>query len=647
MLPAHRSTSATRSTLTSSTLARAASSGTSGGNPTVDVSAALKNTGGSLLVSMDASNRENLLGRQGSSALLLEDGTVSEDADTADSRAADTSDVTSADKIAASNPALDKAIKGMQQNLQSLADDPEAFHAALTKSFGDNYDKGTAENIRQQTLAGDFSWMPNIKVVDASSLTDQSGRQGGGTGLGAYSAATNTIYISADLLTSDPAEAISILTEEVGHSLDAMLNTTDAAGDEGDIFARIVGGEEISATELTALKAENDSGTILVDGKEVEVEYGFGSFVKKIGKSVKGAVRDVVETVGGSKAADLFDKVQDAVKDVGRSLEKAAKKILENPYVAAIMSVAQYIPFTAAVATVYNTVRAAYQVAQGIKNGSMSMVLGAVAGVAGGAANLGGAFGASQGFVDGAARVSDIAGKASQAYRAASAKDFSSALAIGAELFQGTSTGTVLSTAQQASSVRDAVRSGDYVSALAQGSALANSLGAGQQTGALIGDITNHVQLIDGLVSTVKDGNYTAAAAGFITQYGDQLGLDDASRKNILQVAQGLETAGELRVTLRSGNYATALRSIAAESGLPLDEGTLTMLETSLNLRDGVRGENFPAAARSAAALATQSGHLELAARFDQMANLLSGGSSSQPVFVKPASVAELATQGA
>ena len=321
----------------------------------------------------------------------------------------------------------------MQQNLQSMAGNPEAFHAALTQSFGEHYDKAGAEAIREQTLSGDFSWMPTIKVVDGATLSDQSGTQRSGTALGAYSAETDTIYISAELLGSDPAKAVAILTEEVGHALDARLNTSDAAGDEGDIFARIVGGETISAAELGELRAENDSGTIIVDGRSVDVEYGLGSFIKKSVKRVSGAIKGAVDSIKDS-VKDVVDSVKDVAKDAWRSVEKGFKSLMQNPILQSVMAVAQFIPIpvVAVVARAYNAASAMYSAYQGIKHGSIGAVLRGVAGMAGGASQLGGILGASQKFVDTAARIGQYAGQASQAYHAIAEKDFTAALAMGA-----------------------------------------------------------------------------------------------------------------------------------------------------------------------------------------------------------------------
>ena len=200
---------------------------------------------------------------------------------------------TDASKLQSSKPPTgeDKALADITEQFQSQfkdnASNKEQFHSLMKKSFGESYDYTKAENIRQQTLNGDFSWMPEIKVVDAATLSDTSGQQGAGAGMGAYSKDNDTIYLNRDLLTSDPSKAVDTLTEEIGHSLDARLNTKDAAGDEGRIFADLSSGKEISDTELQELRSENDSGTIVVDGKEVEVEFFFKKAFKKIKKGIK------------------------------------------------------------------------------------------------------------------------------------------------------------------------------------------------------------------------------------------------------------------------------------------------------------------------------------------------------------------------
>jgi len=182
------------------------------------------------------------------------------------------------------NTALDKVTQQFQQQFSQNASNKDEFHSLMKKSFGENYDQSKAEGMRQQSLSGDFSWMPNIELVDSSTLTNVSGNNVGAVGSGAYSATTDTIYLSRQLVESNPSAAVDVLTEEVGHGIDARINTQDAAGDEGSIFARLSSGENISDAELAALRSENDTGTIVVDGKEVEVEFFLGAALGLLGK---------------------------------------------------------------------------------------------------------------------------------------------------------------------------------------------------------------------------------------------------------------------------------------------------------------------------------------------------------------------------
>ncbi|MFM6673024.1 MAG: calcium-binding protein, partial [Dolichospermum sp.] len=69
------------------------------------------------------------------------------------------------------------------------------------------------------------------------------------------------------------AEAISaVLLEEIGHYVDAQINLSDSAGDEGAIFAALVQGNSLDTTTLQALKAEDDHATITVNGQNIQVE---------------------------------------------------------------------------------------------------------------------------------------------------------------------------------------------------------------------------------------------------------------------------------------------------------------------------------------------------------------------------------------
>ncbi|MFN5895779.1 MAG: hypothetical protein ACK45Z_24590, partial [Dolichospermum sp.] len=81
------------------------------------------------------------------------------------------------------------------------------------------------------------------------------------------------IYLSANFLATSTAEAISeVLLEEIGHFIDAHINISDSAGDEGAIFAALVQGYSLDTQTLQALKAEDDHATITVNGQNIQVE---------------------------------------------------------------------------------------------------------------------------------------------------------------------------------------------------------------------------------------------------------------------------------------------------------------------------------------------------------------------------------------
>ena len=93
---------------------------------------------------------------------------------------------------------------------------------------------------------------------------------------GAFDQSTGTIYLSKDFLlanSADPSKISAVLLEEFGHLLDAKFNLTDALGDEGAIFSRLVTGTPVTEAAIAALQSENDHGTAIIDGKAVPLEF--------------------------------------------------------------------------------------------------------------------------------------------------------------------------------------------------------------------------------------------------------------------------------------------------------------------------------------------------------------------------------------
>ena len=213
--------------------------------------------------------------------------------------------------------AADQAIQKIQEDFANrfaeLAADPEKFHSMMKEVYGSNYDHATAEAFRQRALAGDFSWLPKIEFESDEVLRG---------GHGAYDASRNVVYINEKFL-DDPETAAQIYSEEVGAYLDTQLNTSDTVGDEGEMFRRLLHGEQLSATEKAAIRADDDHGVIYVNGKATEVEFWFGSdFVDAVAdgaKAVGGAIVDGANAVGGA--------IVDGAKAVGGAIVDGAKAV--------------------------------------------------------------------------------------------------------------------------------------------------------------------------------------------------------------------------------------------------------------------------------------------------------------------------------
>lgn len=180
-----------------------------------------------------------------------------------------------------------------EQEFGKLASDPDKFHAMMKEVYGAGYDQAAAEGMREQALKGDYSWMPKVEFVGEESL---------GGAHGAYDKESGTVYLNKSLL-SDPKLAAQTFMEEVGHHIDTKLNKSDTAGDEGEMFRRLMGGEKLTSAQNAEIRAEDDTGTITVNGREIEVEFwnpfkAIGDAVKSVGKAIGDAVTGVAKGIG-------------------------------------------------------------------------------------------------------------------------------------------------------------------------------------------------------------------------------------------------------------------------------------------------------------------------------------------------------------
>jgi uncharacterized protein (DUF2141 family) len=158
-----------------------------------------------------------------------------------------------------------------QQYLQFIQDQlgqfaaQDNFESIIFTAFGDRVDLLQLQDLRQQWLTGDFSVIPEIQVLEHGEL---------GAANGAYAAELDKIFVSADFVAVAGERSIEVvLLEEVGHRIDRLLNgDLDSAGDEGEIFSRLVNGADLSLDVLADLKAQDDRGVIVVEGQSIAVE---------------------------------------------------------------------------------------------------------------------------------------------------------------------------------------------------------------------------------------------------------------------------------------------------------------------------------------------------------------------------------------
>ncbi|MEZ0266032.1 MAG: hypothetical protein ACAI43_14990 [Phycisphaerae bacterium] len=196
----------------------------------------------------------------------------------------------------------------------AMASDKAAFHDKMKTIYGEGYDSAKAEGFRQKALAGDYDWLPPIRFAKSEELNGANG---------CYNAEEGVVYINEELK-NDPKLAARTYVEEAGHHLDTKLNRGDAAGDEGELFRRIMGGEKLSQSQIAEVKNENDKGTVTINGKTMEVE--FWNPFKAVGDAVSGAAKAVGNAVSGATKA-VGNAVSGAANAVGNAVGTAAKAV--------------------------------------------------------------------------------------------------------------------------------------------------------------------------------------------------------------------------------------------------------------------------------------------------------------------------------
>jgi hypothetical protein len=242
-------------------------------------------------------------------------------------------------------PAAADVTATFKKQFGGLAADPKKFNDTMRSIFGDQYDAKLAESYRQKALKGDYSFLPKVRWVSAETIQGNNG---------AYVAESGTVLLNRDLQ-SNPSLAASTFVEEAGHHLDAKLNTADTPGDEGEMFRRVLSGEKLTQAQIAEIRADDDHGTITLDGRQVQVEFwnpfkavadlasdvgdavvgaakSVGNTVVDVGKGVVGATKDLVVGVGEGVGGFFTNIVHGRVGDALESLvDGADKAFLQGP----------------------------------------------------------------------------------------------------------------------------------------------------------------------------------------------------------------------------------------------------------------------------------------------------------------------------
>ena len=150
-----------------------------------------------------------------------------------------------------------ESIASVNDRLQTFAQRSD-FADQISLAFG-----GSPAGL-QQAWADGLVEMPKIEIRSQSELKGA---------LGAFAASENTIYLSLEFLqNSDRSSLEAVVLEEYGHYLDALINAIDSPGDEGAIFSALLRRIDLSEKQFQALRQEDDSASLLLDGSLVQVE---------------------------------------------------------------------------------------------------------------------------------------------------------------------------------------------------------------------------------------------------------------------------------------------------------------------------------------------------------------------------------------
>lgn len=201
--------------------------------------------------------------------------------------------------------AIDSAEQTFRDRIGDRARNKNEFHNMMKGIYGERYDESTVESLRMRALKGDTSFLPKARFVSSESL---------GGNHAAYDASSGTILLNENLK-NNPSMLADYYAEEAGHHIDTFFGKGDAVGDEGELMRNALNGTTLTEIEIAAIRAEDDRGTITVDGREIEVEFGFFKKIKKGFKKIKKGVKKG------------FKKIKNGIKKIGKKIWKGIKSV--------------------------------------------------------------------------------------------------------------------------------------------------------------------------------------------------------------------------------------------------------------------------------------------------------------------------------
>ncbi|NJL67813.1 MAG: hypothetical protein HC894_15645 [Microcoleus sp. SM1_3_4] len=226
------------------------------------------------------------------------------------------------------NQTWEQMLEEVKSYLRAWAIDAD-FADKLNLAFGSNFDAGEATSLAQDWADGDFSNLPEIEIRNGSEINGAKG---------AFAKINNTIYLAQEFLMQNignSEEVVDVLLEEIGHFIDSRVNSFDAPGDEGAIFSAIVQGLQLDAQMLLALKAEDDTVVLVLDGRIVELEQQnftgkFTDAIAQVDRLLTTIQNGINSRVFGESLPLVGNKLASASDPAVQFIEKIRTAILDK-----------------------------------------------------------------------------------------------------------------------------------------------------------------------------------------------------------------------------------------------------------------------------------------------------------------------------